>query len=110
MGRALGGQIHSDRRADLVAALPEKRRLILQSIAIRIAQQMDVSVVSQHHELSIVAVLQIDRVGQLHRQLLHFKSRREHVDLRRGIGRSFDAFGGPADGSQAKENERAGKY
>jgi hypothetical protein len=80
---------HPDRRAQLPLVLPVNLRVILDAVAIGVAQQVDVAVVSERHERPIFAVENVVDVRQLYRQFAHAEPWHEHLHRRRCIDQLY---------------------
>ena len=80
---------HADRSAELPFVLPEDLSVILDAVAVGVAQQVDVAVVGERHQRAILAVENVVDVRQLHRQFAHGESRHEHLHRRRRASTSL---------------------
>ncbi len=80
------GRRECDADGDGHAALvvPPELGFILQSVAVSVAQKINISVVSDGDELAVGAVADVVDVGQVERKLAHRKAGDEHLN-RRGI-------------------------
>ncbi len=103
MRRAFRREVHADGRGDPAFALPEEIGLILQPVAIRVTQKVDVAIVTERDEHAVVAVLEIDEVCELQRQGSDLKAGHEHAQLRRGLLRPL--FRGRSGGDERAKSE-----
>ena len=78
---ALWRQCHPHRRPNLTLIVPEQLHRVFDIVAIRIAQQIDVAVISQCHQLSILSVGKIVDVREFDRQLPDGKARQQNLHI-----------------------------